>query len=142
MGRRFELGPDRVMRDSAPLANGRTNSSAPARAIAIAVILIVTLPREAFAHGEQLLVFPAATVVLILLAGLVWLAWRESRGHKVLLIGTVFVVHALLWFLPVTVAELARVAGRMFVALIALPVGAAAVVHILVRRGRHGGRNA
>jgi hypothetical protein len=59
-----------------------------------------------------------------------------------LLVATVFGVHASLWFVPLTMVDLAGAAGRMFVALVALPVGAAAAVHVIVRRRwRHGDMN-
>ena len=131
-----------LMRDSGLQPTLKTNPSVPARVIRIAVILIVGLPDSAFAHGEQILVFPAATVVLILLTSIALLGWGEDRRHKLLLVATLFGVHALLWFVPLTIAELADVAGRMFLALIALPLGAAAAVHVVVRgRRRRGDRN-
>jgi hypothetical protein len=118
------------------------NRAVSAQVVRIAVILLVGVPDYAFAHGEQVLVFPAATVVLILVTAIALWGWGEGRRHKLLLVATLFGVHTSLWFVPLTIAELAGVAGRMFLALIALPIGAAISVHVLVRRRwRRGHRN-
>lgn len=105
----------------------------------IAVVLIVALPSLAFAHGEQILVYPTSTLVLLLLSGMAALTWRESRRLKTVLVLILFGVHASLWFLPITVAELADAMGRMFLVLVALPLVVVVLVYGLVRRGRNRG---
>lgn len=111
-----------------------------ARVCGIAVALMAALPSQAFAHGEQILVYPAATLVLFLVSGLALLVWRESRWLKTVLVVILFGVHASLWFLPITIAELSDAAGRMFLALVALPVGVVILAYVLVRRRRRRGR--
>ena len=106
------------------------------RACGIAVVLIVALPNQAFAHGEQLLVYPAATLTLLTLSVVGALSWRESRRLKAILVATLFAVHPSLWFLPISVARLADAMGRMFLVLVAIPLGVVVLVYILVRRSR------
>ena len=110
-----------------------------ARVCGIAVALIVALPGVAFAHGEQLLVYPTATIVLLFLSGIAALLWRECRRLKAVLAVTLFGVHAALWFLPITVAELADAMGRMFLVLVLVPLAVGVLVYVLVRRGRRRG---
>ena len=100
----------------------------------IVLVLTVAVPRDAFAHGEQLLVYPASTVVLLLVSGIALLGWRASRRLKASLVAILFCVHASLWFWPISVAELADAAGRMFVALIVVPLGVVVAVYVVVRR--------
>lgn len=107
-----------------------------ARFCGIAVALIVALPSPAYAHGEQLLVYPAATVTLLLLSVVGALTWRESRRLKTILVGILFGVHASLWFVPISVAKLADTTGRMFLALVAVPLGVVFLVYAFVRRSR------
>jgi uncharacterized membrane protein (DUF2068 family) len=112
-----------------------TNRLLPAsRVCRLVLVLTMALPRDASAHGEQLLVYPAATVVLLLVSGIALLGWRASRRLKASLVAILFGVHASLWFWPISVAELADAAGRMFVALIAIPLGVVVAVYVVVRR--------
>jgi len=109
------------------------------RVARMAVALIAAFPGQAFAHGEQALVFPAATLSLILLTTVALLSWGAEWPHKPLLVATLIGVHATLWFLPLT--DPASGAGRMFLALVAVPVGVAMAVHVIITRWRRKDRS-
>ena len=110
------------------------------RACCIVLALTLALPGDAFAHGEQLLVYPAATLVLLMLSGIALVGWRASRRLKALLVAILFGVHASLWLWPISVAELADAAGRMFVALVVVPLGVVGLFYVVIRRGPKRGR--
>lgn len=114
----------------------------PLRPILMSAALLTGVPGEARAHGEQVLVFPASTVLLLMATAVVLGAWGRQWRHKSLTLTTLLVVHAALWFVPLTIAELSDVLGWMFIALVAVPVGAALVVQLITRRltrSDHGG---
>jgi hypothetical protein len=96
--------------------------------------LIVGVPGDARAHGEQLLVFPASTVMLLMVTAVAVGAWGKSWRYKSLTLMTLLVVHAALWFVPLTISQLAGVVGWMFLALVTVPLGAALAVQAIARR--------
>jgi uncharacterized sodium:solute symporter family permease YidK len=112
---------------------------AVARMCGFAVVLILALPSQAFAHGEQILVYPASTITLLFLSAVALLGWRERRGLKTFLVVLLFGVHVSLWFLPITFAQLADAMGRMFLALVTVPIGVVVLVYVVLRRGQKRG---
>lgn len=110
----------------------------PLRAVLMSAALVTGLPGDARAHGEQILVFPASTVTLLLVTAFALGAWGKRWRHKSLTLITLLAVHTALWFVPLTIAQLAGVAGRMFIALVTVPVGAAIAVQTIARRCTRG----
>jgi hypothetical protein len=66
--------------------------------------LLLVFPASAYAHGEQLLLMPAAALFLLLCgAAVISLRWRVGWRVKALLLSMVVVTHGALWFLPLRI---------------------------------------
>jgi hypothetical protein len=106
------------------------------RICVLAVVILIAFPGFAFAHGEQILVLPAATVTLVVLSAVGLIGWRVTWRLKSLLLLTLFGIHFSLWVLPVLPTPVTAAPRRVFVELIALPLAATWLVYLLTRRRR------
>ena len=102
--------------------------------IAIAVALV---PRFAFGHGEQVLVFPISLALLIVPAfvvtGVRWHRWWVRLAVALILLGS----NVALWFLPVwprTVGQVAALDMRTTTAILVIVPGVVALVLALILR--------
>ena len=93
---------------------------------------MATAPRPAYAHGEQVLVYPLSTLCLLIFILVVIFGSSESRTVKWVAALTAMTVHVALWILPLTMGILDHLA-ILLVALLAIPIFVAYAVALGVK---------
>ena len=101
--------------------------------VCLVATMVVGNPTTAFADGEQMWLFPAATVILILAASMAFVGLLDAGGRaKGLIFAIVLGAHVALWLLPLPTSP-ERI-GVSFLTLIIVPLAAGLGTYRIIRR--------